>query len=99
MSLPYDYDPEKEESMGLISYKKMAGQDVRSKMKMFFDSIKRVIKHKTSGKRIEEMYESDKDESHDWWSKYYASLEVDTRFPLENFLVFAELSNIPVGKM
>ncbi|XP_033208643.1 otoferlin-like [Belonocnema kinseyi] len=76
LSLPYDYDQEKEESMGLISYKKMAGQDVRSKIKMFFVSITRLIKHKTADKSIEEVYESDKDESHDWWSKYYASLEI-----------------------
>ena len=63
--------------MGLISYKKMAGQDVKSKITRLLESVKLSIKQrKPSPRKQEEILESDKDESRNWWSKYYASLEV-----------------------
>lgn len=74
----------------------MAGKDFNSKLTRIFESIKRLTKRTPSEKKKEEVYELDKDETHDWWSKYYASLEVNSQFPPTThiFLLFEQLCNI-----
>lgn len=88
VTIPDDYDPTNDERVCLISYKKMSGQDFNSKLTRFFGSIKRFTKRTPSEKKKEEVYELDKDETHDWWSKYYASLEVNLQFPPTTFFSY-----------
>ncbi|XP_072763326.1 LOW QUALITY PROTEIN: otoferlin, partial [Anoplolepis gracilipes] len=76
LPLPIDYSPSKEESKGLIAYKRMAGTDVHSKLKRLFVIIKRILKFKFFTKRKKvEIYKDNSDETFDWWSKYFASLQ------------------------
>lgn len=79
--MPIDYDVEKEETKGLISYKKLSGVDFMYKVKKFANFVRMLPDNfKISGKNEKEMYGNDEDENHDWWSKYYASLEVNLLF-------------------
>lgn len=77
MALPIDYSPSKEEKKGLIAYKRMAGTDTYSKLKRLLAIIKQVLKldFLTKRKKVEIPSDND-DETLDWWSKYYASLQV-----------------------
>ncbi|XP_067216226.1 otoferlin-like isoform X2 [Linepithema humile] len=76
LPLPIDYSPSKEESKGLIAYKRMAGTDVHSRLKRLFEIIKRILKFAFLAKKKKmEIYEDDDDETLDWWSKYFASLQ------------------------
>ncbi|XP_071649969.1 otoferlin [Temnothorax longispinosus] len=76
LPLPIDYSPSKEESKGLIAYKRMAATDVHSKLKRLLVITKRILKFKflTKRKKVEIYKESD-DETLDWWNKYFASLQ------------------------
>lgn len=75
--LPIDYSPSKEEIKGLIAYKRMAGTDILSKLKRLFVIIKRILKFKFFIRRKKvEIYGDNDDETLDWWSKYFASLQV-----------------------
>lgn len=77
MPLPIDYSPSKEESKGLIAYKRMAATDVRSRLRRLFEVIKRILKFEfLTKKKKMEIYGEDDDETLDWWSKYFASLQV-----------------------
>ncbi|XP_043264956.1 otoferlin-like [Colletes gigas] len=78
LSLPIDYDPSKDENRELIPYKKMAGKDLSSRIWRVLRSVKKLFalflgrkRRKKKSTRLEE----DGDESLDWWSKYFASLE------------------------
>lgn len=75
--LPTDYSPSKEERRGLIAYKRMAGTDIHSKLRRLREIIKWVLKFDflTKRKKIEIQRDSD-NETLDWWSKYFASLQV-----------------------
>lgn len=75
--LPIDYNPSKEESKDLIAYKRMAATDIYSKLKRLLVITKRILKFKffTKRKKIE-IYRDSDDETLDWWSKYFASLQV-----------------------
>ncbi|XP_071557570.1 otoferlin [Temnothorax nylanderi] len=76
LPLPIDYSPSKEESKGLIAYKRMAATDVHSKLKRLLVSIKRILKFKFLTKRKKvEIYKDSDDETLDWWNKYFASLQ------------------------
>ncbi|XP_044010396.1 otoferlin [Aphidius gifuensis] len=58
--LPMDYDVEKEET----------------KVKKFANFVRMLPDNfKISDKNEKQIYGNDEDENHDWWSKYYASLE------------------------
>lgn len=75
--LPSDYSPSKEESKGLIAYKRMAATDIYSKLKSLLRITKRILKFKFLTKRKKvEIYKDSDDETLDWWSKYFASLQV-----------------------
>jgi len=74
--LPIDYSPSKEESKGLIAYKRMAATDIRSKLKRLLVIMKRILKFKFLIKKKVEIYKDSDDETLDWWSKYFASLQV-----------------------
>lgn len=75
--LPSDYSPSKEESKGLIAYKRMAATDIYSKLKSLLKITKRILKFKFLTKRKKvEIYKDSDDETLDWWSKYFASLQV-----------------------
>lgn len=74
--LPIDYTPSKEETKGLVAYKRMAATDVYSRLKRLVEIIKRVLKFEFLIKKKKmEIYDDD-DETLDWWSKYFASLQV-----------------------
>lgn len=75
--LPSDYSSSKEESKGLIAYKRMAATDIYSKLKRLLKITKRILKFKFLTKRKKvEIYKDSDDETLDWWSKYFASLQV-----------------------
>lgn len=74
--LPIDYSPSKEDSKDLIPYKRMAGTDVHSKLKRLFVIIKGILKFKFLKRKKMEIYGDNDDETLDWWSKYFASLQV-----------------------
>ncbi|XP_011064503.1 PREDICTED: otoferlin-like [Acromyrmex echinatior] len=76
LPLPIDYSPSKEESKGLIAYKRMAATDIRSKLRGLLVIMKRILKFKIFTKRKKvEIYKDSDDETLDWWSKYFASLQ------------------------
>lgn len=85
--LPIDFDPKKEdEQKKLIPYKKMG--DRISWIKKIFRCLKYFFTHLIHArrkKRKKEFLTSDDDESLDWWTKYFASLEVSVmiKYPLE----------------
>lgn len=75
--MPIDYSPSKEESKDLIAYKRMAATDIYSKVKRPLVIAKEILKSRFFvGKKEVEIYGDDGDEIHDWWSKYFASLQV-----------------------
>lgn len=59
----------------------MAGTDVYSKLKRLPAIIKWILKFDflTKRKKMEIQRDDDSDETLDWWSKYYASLQVRKR--------------------
>jgi len=60
----------------------MAATDIHSKLKRLFVITKRILKFfkfLTKRKRIE-IYKDSDDETLDWWSKYFASLQVCKTF-------------------
>ncbi|KAJ8683958.1 hypothetical protein QAD02_019750 [Eretmocerus hayati] len=75
-----DENEENGEQAALISYKKLVGRKSRSNLGQV---VKRMLKWRRSGQDEQKSgtkqlanFTLDKDESHDWWSKYYASLQV-----------------------
>ncbi|XP_070528249.1 otoferlin [Cardiocondyla obscurior] len=76
LPLPIDYSPSKEKGKGLIAYKRMAATDIYSKLKRLLVITKRILKFKflTKKKKVE-IYKDSDDETLDWWSKYFASLQ------------------------
>ncbi|XP_015435492.1 PREDICTED: otoferlin-like [Dufourea novaeangliae] len=81
LPLPIDYDPSRDENKGLISYKKMARKDSSSWIRKILRSVKRMFAsllggEKTRKRRMMERRKME-DESLDWWSKYFASLEAE----------------------
>lgn len=77
--LSIDYDPSKDENKELIPFKKMAGKDVSSRIQKILRTVKKLLarvlgirKKKKTRRAVVSMG----DESLDWWSKYFASLEV-----------------------
>ncbi|KAL6424890.1 hypothetical protein ACFW04_010045 [Cataglyphis niger] len=76
LPLPIDYSPSKEDSKDLIPYKRMAGTDVHSKLKRLFVIIKGILKFKFLKRKKMEIYGDNDDETLDWWSKYFASLQI-----------------------
>ncbi|XP_076634575.1 otoferlin [Colletes latitarsis] len=87
LSLPIDYDPSKDENRELIPYKKMAGKDLSSRIRRVLWSVKKLFalflgrkRRKKESTRLEE----DGDESLDWWSKYFASMEEEKSKLLES---------------
>jgi len=78
--LPIDYIPSKEKSEELVAYKRMAKTDIYSKLKKLFEFIKKILKFEfLAKKKKKKIYKQDDDETLDWWSKYFASLEVKYR--------------------
>ncbi|XP_076375559.1 otoferlin [Megalopta genalis] len=80
LPLPIDYDSTRDENKGLIPYKKMAGEDSPLRILGILRSVKKLFARllntgarKKKRKRAERAKEED--ESLDWWSKYFASLE------------------------
>lgn len=74
--MPIDYDPAKEDEK-LIPYKKMIKEETW--IRRIFRAIRKFLARLIPGrrKRTKKMdYKLEKDESLDWWSKYFASLEV-----------------------
>lgn len=76
--LPTDYSALREERKGLIEYKRMAGTDIYSKLKRLRAIIKRILRFNFLIKKKEkvEIQRDNDDETLDWWSKYFASLQV-----------------------
>jgi len=54
----------------------MAATDIRSKLKRLLVIMKRILKFKFLIKKKVEIYKDSDDETLDWWSKYFASLQV-----------------------
>ncbi|XP_034943562.1 otoferlin [Chelonus insularis] len=76
LPLPIDYDPEEEEKKSLISYEKVPKVDRPSRMMKILDVTRKFLfDSRDQEKNEEENYGNDEDESYDWWSKYFASLE------------------------
>ncbi|XP_011877854.1 PREDICTED: otoferlin-like [Vollenhovia emeryi] len=76
LPLPIDYSPSKEESKGLIAYKRMAATDIYSKLKRLLIITKRILKFKVFIRKTKvEIYKDSDDETLNWWSKYFASLQ------------------------
>nr|XP_034175477.1 otoferlin-like [Osmia lignaria] len=76
--LPIDYHLSKDENQELIPYKKMTANDESSKFRKVLRSLKELLLCRKK-KRKKEKFQShseNEDESLDWWSKYYASVEV-----------------------
>ncbi|XP_043285592.1 otoferlin-like [Venturia canescens] len=82
LPLPNEYDPESEESKGLISYKRLGSVDSRSRLTKLFGKFKETMRNFKSfrKKKKKEEYAHGEDESHDWWTRYFASLEI---YPME----------------
>ncbi|XP_015125981.1 otoferlin [Diachasma alloeum] len=79
--LPIDYDTEKDEKKGLISYKRISSENNHSGIRKLLTLLKPFIpNNKRDGKHENVNYGNDGDESYDWWSKYFASLEI---YPME----------------
>ncbi|XP_053997924.1 otoferlin-like [Hylaeus anthracinus] len=79
LSLPIDYDPSMDENRELIPYKKMAGKDLSSRLRKILLSVKKLFARFLGRKKRRTRMEvrgGNEDESLDWWSKYFASLEV-----------------------
>ncbi|XP_057330739.1 otoferlin-like [Microplitis mediator] len=77
LPLPINYDLEKEEQKNLISYKELAKSGFNYRITQFWTIIKEFLcSSKDQMKYEEENYQADEDESYDWWSKYFASLEI-----------------------
>ncbi|KAK9306192.1 hypothetical protein QLX08_003081 [Tetragonisca angustula] len=73
--LPIDYDPTKEDEK-LIPYKRMIKEEtwIRKIFRAVRKIFARLIRRRKRTKKTD--YKLEKDESLDWWSKYFASLEV-----------------------
>ena len=69
-----------------MSYKRLARQRAKHRRRSFAALLKRLLGRwrrnrgyegeEDGNEELETSRALDKDESHDWWSKYYASLEV-----------------------
>ena len=66
--------------MALINYKSLADKKKRSIFSGYGNFFKQFFEWPTNKETLKEyeaeIQEIDKDEDHDWWSKYYASIEV-----------------------
>ncbi|XP_023290146.1 LOW QUALITY PROTEIN: otoferlin [Orussus abietinus] len=79
LPLPRDYNPDVEESKGLISYKlRNPAKPHLIKKTLSFVTNSKVFEMLTRccRKKEEIIYGDDDDGTHDWWSKYFASLQV-----------------------
>lgn len=75
--LPQNFDPDVTETEGLMSYKKMAYKSGTSRLAFFVKGLKKFFKwEKKANLEKETSYGTEEDESYDWWSKYYASIQV-----------------------
>ncbi|XP_076243958.1 fer-1-like protein 6 [Calliopsis andreniformis] len=80
--LPIDYDPSKDENKGLIPYKRMTEKNFPSRIQKILRYVKKVLayifgrRRKKARKKKADSDKEDEDKSLDWWSKYFASLEV-----------------------
>lgn len=75
--MPIDYDPLKEdENKELIPYKKMYKK--KSWIRKILRSLKKIFAHVIPRKKMKKKmdYKPEEDQSLDWWSKYFASMEV-----------------------
>lgn len=76
INLPLDYDPENEETKRLLN-DQISKNENKWRINHFLNRYLRWPIHMLSNDRIAESCRMiDKDESYNWWSKYYASLEV-----------------------
>ncbi|CAK9828332.1 Fer-1-like protein 6 [Anthophora retusa] len=88
LPLPTDYDPSKEEeNKELIPYKEMTGKisiikRVLQSLRNFFTRLFGIKKKMKKEKKI--IHQSE-DDSLDWWSKYFASLEEERSRQLGSF--------------
>nr|XP_012151304.1 PREDICTED: otoferlin-like [Megachile rotundata] len=78
LPLPTDHDPTKAESQELIPYKKMIIKE-SSKFQKILRSVKKllsvVLPWRRKKRKKPKLQSKRDDDSFDWWSKYYASLE------------------------
>ncbi|XP_014219659.1 otoferlin [Copidosoma floridanum] len=72
--LTIDAKPETAEAAALTSYKTLAKQRRDSSSRGHF--LKRLLAWRRAASSVRITPAADRDESQDWWSKYYASLEV-----------------------
>ncbi|KAH0549066.1 hypothetical protein KQX54_005671, partial [Cotesia glomerata] len=76
LPLPIGYDLEREGTKSLMSLKELSKPRFNYRMMQFWTIIKEFLcSSKDQTEHEEENYEADEDESYDWWSKYFASLE------------------------
>lgn len=81
--MPIDHDHSKDEHKELIPYKKMTSKSFPTRLQKVLRFVKRMLAYvfgkrpkKTRGTKEAELLKADEDESLDWWSKYFVSLEV-----------------------
>ncbi|XP_076302777.1 otoferlin-like, partial [Lasioglossum baleicum] len=89
LPLPLDYDPSKiDENKVLIPYKKMA--EKRSLARKILRALKRFLARLVPGRRkwrrrLRKRKPESEDDTLDWWSKYFASLEEERSRELGSF--------------
>ncbi|XP_076670742.1 otoferlin [Andrena cerasifolii] len=89
LPLSIDYDPSKDENKELIPFKRMAGKDVSSRIQKILRSVKTLLARLFGIRKKEKTMRalgSMDDESLDWWSKYFASLEEERSRQLGSIL-------------
>ncbi|XP_015525108.1 otoferlin [Neodiprion lecontei] len=76
LPLSNDFDPDPPETERLISYKQMTSKQGTSRFAAFVGGMKNIFKWKRKKHSKDDIvYGTDEDESYDWWSKYYASVQ------------------------
>ncbi|XP_046143744.1 otoferlin-like [Osmia bicornis bicornis] len=86
--LPIDHHLSKNENQELIPYKKMIVNDKSSIYQKVLRSLKELLlcRRKKRKKEKFQSHSGNEDESLDWWSKYYASVEKEKSRQLGSFI-------------
>ncbi|XP_048510270.1 otoferlin-like [Athalia rosae] len=76
LPLPKNYDLGVPETEKLMSFRQMGGKTTTSRLSTFVGKVRNVFRFRKKGESKDEfLYSTDDDDSYDWWSKYYASIQ------------------------